>query len=1436
AAIGFALSGGAFLAFAAGWLRAGRWLGVACGALGAGTLGLYAVVAWRDIPLFAYTPGQVASGLGFSGRMSPNAALSFAVLGLAFISMSAPRLRLQWLGLLASLLLAVAFMAFCGYVTGLREAAAWWRYTGMALHTSVAFMAAAAGVLVWVVRRAPLEDAPVVRSLPFFATAGGVILVMGLVSFITSVLQEESAKAVTRRWEVQAALDHFIAPMARLDTAVRNFVLTGEGRYVERYETHRRDIETQLASLAQLAADAPAQAARVDALRPLVARRFAVNEEMLRARRAGGVALATGVMNRQPPEIAAGLGRLIDELQQEETRLLAEREHETSRRLRTMRLTLGAGMLLTASLVAVAFHLLRRAQSALREANVSLERRVAARTRDLEQSNARLTESERSWRFLADAMPQLVWTARPDGEGEAVNRGWEIYTGMSAGQAQGAAWLEVVHPDDRAASMAGWEEMIRTGQPGSGEARLRRAADGAYRWHLWRARPERDATGRIVRWVGTSTDIHEQRSLSEALERRVAERTAELAAAQAELQSVNRLQRAVLDGTRFGIIATDRVGVIQVFNTGAERMLGYAREELIGRETPLRFHQQGEIAARAEELSRELGRRVRPGFDAVVARAGGAGADEREWTFIHKDGSRVPVLLSVTALRDGGGAVQGFLGVAVDLSARKELEARIQKIASHVPGMVYEYRRWPDGRGCVPYASEGIRELFGVSPEQVRADARGTFDPVLPEDIDRLRRSIDESAATLRPWRCEFRVQLAGGPVRWLLGHATPEREEDGAVVWHGVVTDISESKRVEQALLESEQRLRLANESAGLGVWQWTVETDEVVWDAGMHAIYGRPAQPGVPLTYRDWAEAVVPEDLPEQEARLRETLKQGGRGERDFRIRRPDGEIRYVHAAERVLADAAGKPRAFIGINFDVTAQKLAEAGARESRERLATVFNTLAEGVVLQDQGGHILECNPAAERILGLTRGQMAGRTSVDPRWRSVHADGSPWPGESHPAMVTLRTGEPLRDEIMGVHKPDGSLTWISINSEPVRDAAGSVLAVVCSFVDTTERRRAEEALRSSEELFRNAFEVSPLGFGMTTLDGRWVEANQALCRITGYSRDELLALRWQEMSLPEELPPDQHEVEALIRGEKALHSVEKRYRRKDGSLVWVRVVGTVVRSREGQPLYGVAHIEDITARKQAEARLRAFAERLQEKNHELQEFAYAASHDLQEPLRKIQAFGDRLQRVAGPRLAVQELDYLDRMRGAARRMSALISALLAYSRINTEARAFESVALGAVVRAVLQDLELRLETTQGHVEYGELPVVSADPTQMHQLFLNLLGNALKYHRPGVPPDVRISARAMMVEEAGTRGWEIAVEDKGIGFEPQYAETIFGVFQRLHTREQYEGTGVGLAICRRIVERHGGRIRAEGRPGAGARFVFTLPINAVSETRP
>jgi len=371
----------------------------------------------------------------------------------------------------------------------------------------------------------------------------------------------------------------------------------------------------------------------------------------------------------------------------------------------------------------------------------------------------------------------------------------------------------------------------------------------------------------------------------------------------------------------------------------------------------------------------------------------------------------------------------------------------------------------------------------------------------------------------------------------------------------------------------------------------------------------------------------------------------------------------------------------------------------------------------------------------------------------------------------------------------------------------------------------EHKHTAAALAASEARYRNLVENAPLPI-FVHRDGKFVYLNPATVEIHGVaSADELIGTPLKDFLLPAYIPQLEKRLSEAAAGATHVRVSETKIKRADGAVVDV-IVSAMPVDFAGTPAQ-LTILQDITDRKRAEEQLRAYAIELERSNRELQDFAYVASHDLQEPLRKIQVFGERLQTKYRDTLDETAQDYLTRMEDAASRMKKLIQDLLAFSRVTTHAKPFTPVDLNEVVTGVLQDLETRITETGATVQVGQLPTIEADSTQMRQLFQNLIGNAIKFHRDGVPPVVTISAECLPDDTSARDLCRITVADNGIGFDPKYLDRVFAVFQRLHSRNEYPGTGVGLALCRKIVLRHQGTITADSTPGEGSTFIVMLP---------
>ena len=506
----------------------------------------------------------------------------------------------------------------------------------------------------------------------------------------------------------------------------------------------------------------------------------------------------------------------------------------------------------------------------------------------------------------------------------------------------------------------------------------------------------------------------------------------------------------------------------------------------------------------------------------------------------------------------------------------------------------------------------------------------------------------------------------------------------------------------------------------------------------------------------------------------------------------------------------------------------QALAEAGrardaGRTSEDRFRALFDMSRDGIVFVDLDGHIEEMNQAYLDLVGYGRDEITTHTYQDltpEKWRAIEAE----------IIETQVMQRGFSDEYEKEYvRKDGSIAPISLRTILVRDLEGRPIRFMGIVRDITELKEKEEALKASERRYRSLFDLSHDGVVFVGLDGPVEEANPAYLDMLGYQLDELVGMTYQQLT-----PPRWAAMEADIVAEQLLSrgytdEYEKEYIRKGGSVFPVAVRAILVRDETGAPVRIMGIVRDITEQKQAKEALERHAHDLARSNEELEQFAYVASHDLQEPLRKIRAFGALLADEKRESLDDEGQQYIDFMTDAAARMQTLVSDLLALSRVTTAAHPFEDLSLAEVFDTVLSDLSVRLEEAGGQVEVSATPTIEADRTQMEQLFRNLIGNALKFCRPGVPPQVtvEVAAQAQPIDAVPGPAHAIVVTDNGIGFESSQGSKLFQPFKRLHARHQYEGAGIGLAICEKIVLRHHGRITASGTPGAGATFTVTLP---------
>ena len=485
--------------------------------------------------------------------------------------------------------------------------------------------------------------------------------------------------------------------------------------------------------------------------------------------------------------------------------------------------------------------------------------------------------------------------------------------------------------------------------------------------------------------------------------------------------------------------------------------------------------------------------------------------------------------------------------------------------------------------------------------------------------------------------------------------------------------------------------------------------------------------------------------------------------------------------------------------------------------SKAYVDNILSHMLDVLVVLDPGMTIVKVNQATLNLLGYSEEELLGRSVNE--IVSGHLLNSL--NGSDRAAVKKQHGSLLVNVEKDLIARDGRWIPVILSLSVLYEDDGTANGMVCVARDIAELKESRNQLEQSYQFLENVFESIPHPFFVVDATSHQVSFANSTAR-----RNAREGAVFCHQLLHNHPSSCQHFHESCPLTQVVEKNMPATVEHRVGNKVY-EIHGYPIFSASGEVAQMIEYAVDITDRKSAELELENFAQRLQESNQELQAFASVASHDLQEPLRKVITFGERLQSKYAEQLDERGTDYLWRMQNAALRMQTLINDLLDFSRITTTAQAFSRVSLNTIAGEVLDDLDARIEELQGTVICGPLPDIEGDALQIRQLLQNLLGNALKFHRPGVPPVIHLSG-AIEPDPTGDGDFcRISVLDNGIGIEPQYVERIFGVFQRLHSRSEYEGSGIGLAICRKIVLRHHGTIEVYGALGQGTEFVVRLP---------
>ena len=896
--------------------------------------------------------------------------------------------------------------------------------------------------------------------------------------------------------------------------------------------------------------------------------------------------------------------------------------------------------------------------------------------------------------------------------------------------------------------------------------------------------------------------------------------------AEEELLQTTTLQKAMLDSANYTIISTAVDGTILTFNKAAERLLGYSAEEVVGKATLAIVHDKEEVVRRAQDLSVEMGISIEPGFETFVAKARLGEPDEYEWSYIRKDGSRFPLLLSMTALHDPEGNITGFLGIGNDITLRKQAEASLARLAA-----IVEY----SGEAIISKSLDSIilswnhaaEKIFGYEAEEIIGQSIGILIP--PNLIDEEQQIIEtiRQGETIENYET-VRVRKDGQLIH-ICSTVSPLKDTTGRIVGVSVIKrDITDRKRaendrkqIETALRNSEEQFRHAFEDASIGMAIVSLDGHWINVNSALCQIIGYSPEELSALTFQD---ITYPEDLEVDLGYARQLLAGAiSTYQLEKRYFHKQGHIVWILLNGSLIQDEQGNPLHFIAQIQDITARK----AAQKTLELQSIIMNNMAGGVCLVKASDlTMVYTNPKFDAMFGYTEGELAGQhVSV-----INYVDTQVTPDETVEDVVTQldRDGE-AKYEVYN-KKKDGTLFWCRVHTSRFEHPEyGTVYVAVQE--DISKLKVAEQALQATTNRLNFLLNYCPVVIFSSKADGDYgaTFVSENIKDVMGYETKAFLEESGFWMN---HLHPD--EVERVLNGLTNLFTndfyfQEFRLLHADGNYRWVLEQLKLIRDRAGRPVEILGYLIDISDRKQAEVELRQAKEAAEAANQAKSVFLTNMSHELRTPLNSILGFTQLMSYESNLTPSLQEnLQIVNR---SGRHLLDLINDILDLSKIESGRMTLNpsDFALTSLLTSIEEMLQIKVQSKELQLIFEldpDIPqFVHSDEKKLYQVLVNLLGNAIKFTNQG-----RITLRVRAAQRDKTSCYLcFEVEDTGVGIAPTEIDSLFKVFVQAQAGNNLsQGTGLGLAIGQKIVQLMGGKIRVKSTLNRGSTFSFELRV--------
>ncbi len=796
-----------------------------------------------------------------------------------------------------------------------------------------------------------------------------------------------------------------------------------------------------------------------------------------------------------------------------------------------------------------------------------------------------------------------------------------------------------------------------------------------------------------------------------------------------------------------------------------------------------------------------------------------------------KDGTYRWIRNRAASVKDKNGKVIRMFGAHKDITAKKEADEKLKENNNFInsvlnisPDIIYIYDI-KEAKNV--FSNEGFITMLDYTTTEI-VEMGDKLLPMLmhPDDFQKYLTETYPKYKTLPDGELlihQYRLKHKRGHWLWVnCKELIFNRDQDGSPRQiFGVFEDITEKRVAEEALRISEERLDLAQSAAGIGTFDWNILNDHTECNERYFELFGLNPDSGK-FSEHNWLNRIHPDDRERARLELKDTLENEARYNSEYRILIPDGSIKWINSKAKIFYDEEATPVRMVGALTDVTDRILVMEKIKQSEEQYRKVFESVTDSIVICDYEGMIVDANPAACDTYGYSREEFLEMHPM----KIVRED---YYKVLEEFFETVLSGKTFYGETIDIRKDGSFFNTEIIGSTLTFQGKPHIMALIR---DVTERKNQELKISESEAKYRTLASNLP---GMVyrvevKKNNNVLFFNDYLLPMTGYNKEELSTgniCSIESIMLEEDKTKVLSTVKAAIKKDEVFE-VQYRIKKKNGTVSHFIETGKPIFDKKGKLEYIDGVIFDETSRRVIEEKLQKTLIELEESNEELEQFAYIASHDLQEPLRMVSSFLQLLVKKHTSQLNSEALEFINFAVDGSNRMRQLIKDLLAFSRVGTRGSPFEKTDMNGILKTVKDNLSESIKENEVKIMIKNLPEVIVDRTQIIQVFQNLISNAIKFKGKD-NPIIEISAGKKK------QCWKFRISDNGIGIEKQYMEKIFVIFQRLHTRNEYEGTGIGLAICKKIIERHGGRIWLDSTPGKGSEFFFTIPVNSNKQNK-